>query len=86
MTFHAVRTALVRELKPAMTKAAAYYRDTMVGVAKSRVPRFLLEQADDGECPKYSPAYLGFNIREISRPSCSTVLFPAPCHCKSHGR
>eukprot|EP00959_Pyramimonas_sp_CCMP1952_P003205 66313-Pyramimonas_sp.AAC.2 len=28
-----------------MTKAVAYYKDTMVGVAKSPAPRFILEDA-----------------------------------------
>ena len=36
MTFHAVRTSVVYELRPAMTKVVAYYKDTMVGVAKTQ--------------------------------------------------
>eukprot|EP00240_Pyramimonas_obovata_P000253 CAMPEP_0118924314 /NCGR_PEP_ID=MMETSP1169-20130426/2500_1 /TAXON_ID=36882 /ORGANISM="Pyramimonas obovata, Strain CCMP722" /LENGTH=1526 /DNA_ID=CAMNT_0006865411 /DNA_START=128 /DNA_END=4708 /DNA_ORIENTATION=+ len=45
LTFHAERTAVVYELRPAMTKVAAYYKDTMVGVSRSR--RENAQQAGD---------------------------------------
>jgi len=35
LTFHARRTSVVYELKPAMSKAQAYYKDSMVGVTKT---------------------------------------------------
>jgi hypothetical protein len=35
LTFHARRTSVVYELKPAMSKVQAYYKDSMVGVTKT---------------------------------------------------
>jgi len=35
LTFHARRTSVVYELKPAMSKVQAYYKDSMMGVSKT---------------------------------------------------